>query len=102
MMGLGSAIGAGLFLGSGVGIAAAGPAILVSYALAGVIVILVMRMLAEMASARPASGPFSVYSEEARGPRAGVLVGWLSLFMLVQVGNEVCGARWSPFVCEWV
>ncbi|HEY9563846.1 MAG TPA: amino acid transporter, partial [Nocardioides sp.] len=51
MMGLGSAIGAGLFLGSGVGIAAAGPAILVSYALAGVIVILVMRMLAEMASA---------------------------------------------------
>ena len=41
MMGLGSAIGAGLFLGSGVGIATAGPAVLVSYAIAGVVVILV-------------------------------------------------------------
>ncbi|MDN6386713.1 MAG: amino acid transporter, partial [Corynebacterium sp.] len=45
MMGLGSAVGAGLFLGTGVGIKAAGPAVLLSYIVAGVIVVFVMRML---------------------------------------------------------
>lgn len=54
MMGLGSAIGAGLFLGTGVGIKAAGPGVLISYVIAGIIVVLVMQMLGEMsAAARP-------------------------------------------------
>jgi aromatic amino acid permease len=107
MMGLGSAIGAGLFLGSGVGIATAGPAILISYAVAGAVVILVMRMLAEMASARPASGSFSVYAEEALGPWAGFLLGWLYWFMLVMVlGAEITGSAqlvttWLPSVPQW-
>ncbi|WP_293786287.1 amino acid permease, partial [uncultured Aeromicrobium sp.] len=108
MMGLGSAIGTGLFLGSGVGIAAAGPAVLVSYAVAGVIVVLVMRMLAEMASARPASGSFSVYAEEALGRWAGFLLGWLYWFMLIMVlGAEITGAAqivngWLPDVPQWL
>src|SRR5262245_29874193 len=55
MIAIGGIIGAGLFVGSGSGIAAAGPAILVSYALVGVLVVLVMRMLGEMAAARPTS-----------------------------------------------
>ncbi|WP_281281141.1 amino acid permease [Aeromicrobium piscarium] len=107
MMGLGSAIGAGLFLGSGVGIGVAGPAVLVSYAVAGVIVVLVMRMLAEMASARPASGSFSVYAEEALGPWAGFLLGWLYWFMLIMVlGAEITGAAqivtgWAPALPQW-
>ncbi|NLZ57573.1 MAG: hypothetical protein GX898_04590, partial [Corynebacterium sp.] len=42
MMGLGSAIGAGLFLGTGVGIRAAGPAVLLAYIAAGAIVVLIM------------------------------------------------------------
>ncbi|MGE8216757.1 MAG: amino acid transporter, partial [Stenotrophomonas maltophilia] len=45
MMGLGSAIGAGLFLGSGVGAQAAGPAVLLSYLVAGALVIIVMNAL---------------------------------------------------------
>src|SRR5690606_4700552 len=62
MMGLGSAIGAGLFLGSGVGIQAAGPAVLISYLVAGTLVIIMMHAMGEMAAARPASGAFSVYA----------------------------------------
>lgn len=58
MMGLGSAIGAGLFLGSGKGIEAAGPAVLVSYLAAGTLIILVMWALGEMAAANPNSGHF--------------------------------------------
>ena len=49
MMGLGSAIGAGLFLGSGAGVQAAGPAVLISYLVAGTLIILVMWALGEKA-----------------------------------------------------
>jgi AAT family amino acid transporter len=63
MMGLGSAIGAGLFLGSGAGVRAAGPAVLVSYLVAGTLIILVMWALGEMAAAHPNSGAFSVYAQ---------------------------------------
>ncbi|AEG43023.1 amino acid permease [Isoptericola variabilis] len=107
MMGLGSAIGAGLFLGSGVGIATAGPAVLVSYAIAGALVVLVMRMLAEMAAAMPASGSFSVYAEAALGRWAGFLLGWLYWFMIIMVlGVEVTGvaaiaSTWWPQVPQW-
>lgn len=93
MMGLGSAIGAGLFLGTGVGIQAAGPAVLLAYMIAGAIVVLVMQMLGEMASARPASGSFSVYGEQAFGHWAGFSLGWLYWFMLTMVmGAEMTGA----------
>lgn len=71
MMGLGSAIGAGLFLGTGVGIKAAGPGVLISYVIAGFIVVLVMQMLGEMAAARPTPGSFSTYAEMAFGSSAG-------------------------------
>ncbi|MBA4102601.1 MAG: amino acid transporter, partial [Arthrobacter sp.] len=67
MMGLGSAIGAGLFLGSGAGVQAAGPAVLISYMVAGTLIILVMWALGEMAAANPNSGAFSVYAERALG-----------------------------------
>ncbi|MFP7366063.1 aromatic amino acid transport protein AroP [Corynebacterium callunae] len=93
MMGLGSAIGAGLFLGTGVGIRAAGPAVLVAYIIAGAIVVLVMQMLGEMAAARPSSGTFSRYGEDAFGHWAGFSLGWLYWFMLVMVmGAEMTGA----------
>lgn len=93
MMGLGSAIGAGLFLGTGVGIQAAGPAILLSYVVAGVVVICVMQMLGELAAARPASGTFATYARLAFGHWAGFSLGWLYWFMLIMVmGAEITGA----------
>ncbi len=93
MMGLGSAIGAGLFLGSGVGVQAAGPAVLISYLVAGALVIIVMNALGEMAAAKPASGAFSVYAADAMGPTAGATVGWLWWVQLVIViAAEAVGA----------
>ena len=77
MMGLGSAIGAGLFLSTGVGIHIAGPAVILGYVLAGIIVLLIMQMLGEMAAARPNSGSFAVYAEQALGHWAGFSLGWL-------------------------
>mgnify|MGYP000847284797 FL=1 len=58
MMALGSAIGAGFFVGTGVAVAEAGPAVLISYILAALIVVAVMYSLAELAAAIPSSGSF--------------------------------------------
>ena len=93
MMGLGSAIGAGLFLGSGAGVQAAGPAVLLSYLVAGTLIILVMWALGEMAAAHPNSGAFSVYAERAMGKTAGATIGWLWwLQLVVVIAAEALGA----------
>ena len=93
MMGLGGAIGAGLFVGSGQAISIAGPAVLISYLVAGGIVVLIMAMLAEMVAARPSSGAFSSYAQKAMGRSAGSAVGWLYWIQLVVViAAEATGA----------
>ena len=108
MMGLGGAIGAGLFVGSGQAIGMAGPAVLVSYLVAGGIVVLVMAMLAEMVAARPSSGAFSSYAQKAMGRSAGSAVGWLYWIQLVVViaaeatGAAVIVAARVPGIPAWV
>src|ERR1700750_3322458 len=73
LIALGGVIGAGLFVGSGVVIQSAGPAAIISFALTGALVVLVMRMLAEMAAAHPALGGFYEYNRMALGELAGFL-----------------------------
>ncbi|MFI6642644.1 amino acid permease [Streptomyces sp. NPDC050504] len=107
MIALGGAIGAGLFVGSGIGITAAGPGILVSYLLAGVLAALVMRMLGEMSAARPVTGSFAEHARRAFGPWAGLLSGWMYWALLVvSVAAEALGAArimsgWVPAVPDW-
>ncbi|RVU19269.1 amino acid permease [Streptomyces antnestii] len=107
MIALGGVIGAGLFVGSGTAIAAAGPSIILAYAISGALVMLVMRMLGEMSAAYPSSGSFSVHSERAIGSWAGFTAGWSFWFLLcVAVGLEGLGAAgivhgWVPGVPEW-
>ncbi|MEV4340477.1 amino acid permease [Streptomyces sp. NPDC049590] len=108
MIALGGVIGAGLFVGSGAGIAAAGPSIVLAYALSGVLVMLVMRMLGEMSAAYPSSGSFSTHAERAIGPWAGFASGW-SFWVLqcTAVGLEGIGAAkivqgWLPGTPQWM
>ncbi|MER5596226.1 amino acid permease [Streptomyces sp. NPDC002265] len=107
MIALGGVIGAGLFVGSGAGIAAAGPSIVVAYAVSGLLVMLVMRMLGEMSAAHPSSGSFSAHAERAIGPWAGFTAGWSFWVLLcTAVGLEGIGAAkivtgWLPGTPEW-
>jgi gamma-aminobutyrate permease len=107
MIAIGGVIGAGLFVGSGSGIAAAGPGILLSYVLVGTMVVLVMRMLGEMAAAHPTSGSFSAYADRALGRWAGFSIGWLYWFFWVVVlaVEATAGAKilqgWMPAVPQW-
>jgi len=107
MIALGGVIGAGLFVGSGVVIQATGPAAVLSFALTGVLVVLVMRMLGEMAAAHPAVGGFYEYNRLALGELAGFMTGWMYwYFWIIVVALEaVAGARllnfWLPHVPPW-
>ncbi|MFF4251758.1 amino acid permease [Streptomyces sp. NPDC001663] len=107
MIALGGVIGAGLFVGSGAGIAAAGPSIVIAYTLSGLLVMLVMRMLGEMSAAYPSSGSFSAHAERAIGPWAGFTAGWSFWVLLcTAVGLEGIGAAkivtgWLPGTPEW-
>lgn len=108
LIALGGTIGAGLFVGSGVVIQSAGPAAIVSFLIAGIITFLMMRMLAEMAVARPVVGSFYIYARDALGRRAGFAVGWMYwyFFVIVVAVEAIAGGRilqlWVPSVPLWI
>lgn len=108
MIALGGVIGAGLFVGSGVVMSQTGPAAVLSFIITGVLVILVMRMLGEMAVAYPAIGGFYEYSRLSMGNLAGFLTGWMYwYFWVIVVALEaVAGATllqyWLPDVPAWI
>ena len=77
MMALGSVIGGSFFLGSSVAIHAAGPSIILSYILGGVLVYLILYALSEMTVASPSVGSFSSFAAQQLGPGTGFVVGWL-------------------------
>ncbi|HEY4974918.1 MAG TPA: amino acid permease, partial [Steroidobacteraceae bacterium] len=102
MISIGGIIGAGLFVGSSVAIAATGPAAVLSYLLTGVLVLLVMRTLGEMAVALPATSSFTEFARVGLGPWAGFVCGWLYwYFWIIVVPVEaIAGAnilhQWLP------
>jgi GABA permease len=108
MISLGGVIGAGLFVGSGAVMNQTGPAAILSYLAAGLLVVLVMRMLGEMAVANPKVGSFMEYCREALGPWAGFTVGWLYWYFwaIVLAIEAVAGAEilqnWLPGIPIWV
>ena len=108
MIALGGVIGAGLFVGSRVVIQSAGPAACLSFLLTGTLVVLVMRMLGEMATALPAVGSFYAYARLALGDLAGFLTGWMYwYFWVIVVAIEaIAGADlirfWLPEAPQWL
>ena len=114
MIAFGGVIGAGLFVGSGVVIRQTGPAAVISFIITGLLVVLVMRMLAELAVALPAVGSFYEYARRAFSDRprlgalAGFLTGWMYwYFWVIVVALEaVAGAGlirvWLPHQPGWL
>ena len=107
MIGLGGAIGTGLFAGSSLAIGYAGPAVLISYAIAGFAALVMVFSLSEMAVAHPAAGSFGVYAETYLNPWAGFVVRytyWMA--QVVAVGGEAVAVGvymtyWFPDVPVW-
>ena len=77
MIGLGGAIGTGLFLGAGGRLASAGPGLFVVYAICGIFVFLILRALGELVLHRPSSGSFVSYAREFFGEKVAFVAGWM-------------------------
>lgn len=108
MLALGGMIGAGLFVGSGAVINATGPAAVLTYGLAGTIVLFVVLMIAEMTTAYPRAGSFSEHVRISLGNWGGFSVGWLYWYYWVAVVaiEAVAGASliqyWLPNAPLWL
>ncbi|MGH8201551.1 MAG: amino acid permease [Steroidobacteraceae bacterium] len=108
MISIGGIIGAGLFVASSASIVAVGPAIVVSYIITGTLILLVMRMLGEMAISLPNVRSFTEFARAGLGPGAGFVTGWLYWYfwMIVVPVEAIAGAKilahWMPGVPEGI
>ena len=93
MIGLGSALGTGLFFGSGAAIGVAGPAAVVSYALGALLIAVIGLAMAEMATARPEPGSFGAAAGRYLGEWAGYVSRWCYwAASVIALGGEVVAA----------
>lgn len=107
LIALGGAIGTGLFLGVGPAAVLAGPAVILGYALAGIIAFFIMRQLGEMVVEEPVSGSFSHFANKYWGSFAGFASGWnywvlyilVSMSELTAIGIYV--HFWWPEIPLW-
>lgn len=108
LIALGGAIGTGLFLGSAGVIKSAGPAMILGYAIGGMIAFLIMRQLGEMIVEEPVAGSFSHFANRYWSPFAGFLSGWNYWVLYVLVGMAELTAvgkyvqYWYPHIPTWV
>jgi len=108
LIALGGTIGVGLFMGSASTIEWAGPSVLLAYALAGLIMFFVMRIMGEMLFLEPVTGSFATYANKYIGPWAGYLTAWCYWFLWVTVGmSEVTAIGiymhyWFPALQAWI
>ena len=77
MIGIGGAIGSGLFLGSASRLQSAGPSLVLSYLACGAVAVIVVMALGELVVHRPSSGAFVSYAREFIGEKSAYVAGWL-------------------------
>lgn len=106
LMALGGAIGTGIFKGTSETVSIAGPAVIFSYLFAGLLLLVVMSAIAEMAIAYPGLN-MKGFIRKAFGTKVSFVIGWLYCFMwLVVCVIEVIAAGsflqyWFPSMSLW-
>lgn len=101
MMAVGTVIGGSFFLGSAVAIDAAGPAVLLSFIIGGILVYYILFALSEMTVSNPVAGSFQTYAAEAFGPGAGFVTGWVYWTgMVLAMSSEATAV--SILVRQWL
>ena len=103
-LGVGAIVGTGILTLTGVGAAKAGPAVILSFAIAGIICAAAALAYAEMATMIPASGSAYTYSYVVLGELIAWFVGW-SLILEYSLVVSAVAVGWSayasPLLIEW-
>lgn len=108
LIGIGSVMGAGFFLGTGLSIKTAGPAILINYLAAGITAYFVFSAIAEMTVVDPQPGSFRTYAKKAFGRSMGFVSGWVywvaGIFIMSSeaVALGTFTKFWFPHVPLWI
>ena len=108
MIALGGTIGVGLFMGSANTIQMAGPSVLICYAVTGVVMFFIMRIMGEMLYQEPVTGSFATYGHKYISPFIGYLTACSYWFLWVAVGlSEVTAVGiyvhyWFPLLPQWI
>lgn len=108
MIAIGGAIGVGLFYGTGEKIATAGPGLVLSFLVAGVVAFFVLRAMGELVLYRPTAGSFVEYSRQFIGPWAGYVSGWMYWLNWAATGVAEITAigvyvrYWAPAIPQWL
>jgi len=95
-LGVGAIVGTGILTLTGVGAAKAGPAVILSFAIAGVICACAALAYAEMATMYPASGSAYTYSYVVFGELIAWVVGW-SLILEYSLVVSAVAVGWSGY-----
>src|SRR5436190_23289415 len=100
-MGVGAIVGTGIYTLTGIGAGLAGPAVILSFLICGVICACAAFCYAEMATLIPAAGSAYTYSYVALGELLAWIVGW-SLVLEYTVAAAAVAVGWSAHVAEFV
>jgi APA family basic amino acid/polyamine antiporter len=96
--GIGVVIGTGIFTLTGVEARdTAGPAVVVSFALAGLVALLAALCYAELAASAPTAGSAYSYAYATAGEVVAWIIGW-DLFLEFALGAAVVARGWSGYV----
>jgi len=95
-LGVGAIVGTGILTLTGVGAAKAGPAVILSFAIAGIICAAAALAYAEMATMIPASGSAYTYTYVVLGELLAWIVGW-SLILEYSLVVSAVAVGWSGY-----
>lgn len=95
-LGVGAIVGAGIYALIGQGAGMAGPGIIVSFGVAGLVCACAALCYAELASMMPASGSAYTYTYSSLGELAGWIVGW-ALILEYSVVVSAVAVGWSGY-----
>ena len=108
MIGIGGAIGVGLFLGIGERLATAGPALILSYLVVSTVVYLLMLALGAPATESSTTGAWVSYAREFVGNRFAFMTGWIYVALSAVAGvGEIAALAvyvqfWWPEIPGWI
>jgi len=108
LIGIGSIVGAGFFLGTSVAISLTGPSVILAFLVAGLIGYITFSALAEMKINDPETGSFRDYIRKAFGDNIAFISGWMYwtagvLIMASEVtALSVFSRYWFPQIPLWV